>query len=320
MSAPEPLVTIGIPTYNRAHGTLALALRSALHQTYPRIEVVVSDNCSTDDTPQLMAGIDDPRFRYVRHQQNLGANGNFNACLDAARGDYFLLLHDDDLIDPDFVETCVAAIPENRSVGVIRSGMRIIDAAGETVQTLENRSRATTVEEFVIDWLEGRTSVYFCNNLLNTEAVRSIGGFGTRHDLFQDAVAYVRVTAAHGCVNVPDVKASFRRHDSNMGGAALLRNWCEDSLEVLDTISEFAPDPAIRKRAKAFLCRVNYGYAASLDSPWQRLKGYRLVSRYFDASEPALRYAYRHDIRPRLRAFKRRLTGARQGTPDSRTS
>ena len=96
-----PLVSIGIPTYNRADGFLKQALQSAVNQTYGNIEIIVSDNCSTDHTEDLVNEFSDSRIKYIKHNNNIGANNNFNFCVNSAKGDYFLLLHDDDLIDPD---------------------------------------------------------------------------------------------------------------------------------------------------------------------------------------------------------------------------
>ena len=105
----SPLVTIGIPTYNRAKAYLKDAIKSAVDQTYPNIEILISDNGSTDNTQLLVKSFDDPRIRYIKQENNIGANNNFNYCVMNAKGDYFLLLHDDDLIDKDFVEVCIHA-------------------------------------------------------------------------------------------------------------------------------------------------------------------------------------------------------------------
>ena len=65
-SVTHPLVTIGIPTYNRGDGYLREALESALAQTYENLEIVVSDNCSTDNTGEVVEAYDDPRVSYFR--------------------------------------------------------------------------------------------------------------------------------------------------------------------------------------------------------------------------------------------------------------
>ena len=88
-----PLVTIGIPTYNRADGYLRETLESALAQSYPNLEILVADNCSTDNTKLVVESYKDKRVRYFRHETGLIPNDNFNFCLSQARGYYFLLLH-----------------------------------------------------------------------------------------------------------------------------------------------------------------------------------------------------------------------------------
>ncbi len=73
VSSDEPLVTIGIPTYNRANNFLRNALGSALNQTYTKLEIIASDNRSTDQTESLVRDFSDPRIRYIKHQENISA-------------------------------------------------------------------------------------------------------------------------------------------------------------------------------------------------------------------------------------------------------
>jgi glycosyltransferase involved in cell wall biosynthesis len=111
----EPLVSICIPTYNRA-AMIGKAIESALDQTYRNIEVIVVDNASSDDTTSVVAAYKDERLRYVRNDRNLGLFGNFNRCIDLAQGVYLHILHSDDYIDPDFTRRCVAFFLEHPSV------------------------------------------------------------------------------------------------------------------------------------------------------------------------------------------------------------
>jgi glycosyltransferase involved in cell wall biosynthesis len=122
MSADEPLVTIAIPTYNRA-GTLLRAVESARAQTHRNLEILVCDNASTDDTAEVVAKLAraDERIRHVRRPSNVGPVENFNGAVDDARGDYVALLADDDWIDTDYVARCLA---------VLRADPRVAVAAG----------------------------------------------------------------------------------------------------------------------------------------------------------------------------------------------
>lgn len=109
----EPIVGIGMPTYNRER-YLRAALDSFLAQTYKNIIVVVCDNASTDGTQKMceeyMAR--DKRVRYVRHTKNIGRNGNATFALQqiVAVADLCMMTSDDDLAETEFVEVCVKAL------------------------------------------------------------------------------------------------------------------------------------------------------------------------------------------------------------------
>src|SRR5688572_6876713 len=90
----KPRFTIAIPTFNRA-GLLKNCVASALDQTYPDFEVIVSDNASEDATQDVLAEFDDRRLRVIRHQTNIGLIPNWNTCLDAARGEFVIIVSDD---------------------------------------------------------------------------------------------------------------------------------------------------------------------------------------------------------------------------------
>jgi glycosyltransferase involved in cell wall biosynthesis len=106
-----PVVTIAMPVYNGA-GNLTPAVESLLAQTFGDFELVVSDNASTDATPDLAADFarHDPRVRYVRHAENIGANGNYSHLARIARGRYLKWASSSDWCAPTFIERCVEAL------------------------------------------------------------------------------------------------------------------------------------------------------------------------------------------------------------------
>jgi glycosyltransferase involved in cell wall biosynthesis len=110
----DPLVSIGLPCYNRA-AQLGRAIESALGQDYPNLELIVSDNASTDDTEAICRNwaSRDERVRYFRQPENLGGIANFDFVRDHAQGEYFLWLGDDDWIDENYVSSCVATLQEH---------------------------------------------------------------------------------------------------------------------------------------------------------------------------------------------------------------
>jgi glycosyltransferase involved in cell wall biosynthesis len=95
-----PILTVAIPTC-RGAPHLAATIDSVLGQSFADFELVIVDDNSPDDTAQVVARYRDPRIRYLCNEKNLGAQGNWNRCLDEARGTYFKLLPQDDVLMPD---------------------------------------------------------------------------------------------------------------------------------------------------------------------------------------------------------------------------
>ncbi len=118
----QPLVTIGLATCNGAK-TIRRSFDSICSQTYKNLEVLISDNASTDETETISReyAAKDPRIRYIRQKENMGATKNYLSLLERARGKYFAWATDDDWYDHRFVESLVMALEENPEHGVAMS-------------------------------------------------------------------------------------------------------------------------------------------------------------------------------------------------------
>jgi glycosyltransferase involved in cell wall biosynthesis len=104
-----PLLSVGIPAYNRPE-SLEQAVRSVLSQTLSDLEVVVSDDASPNPEVARVGKAlaeADPRVRFVRQSHNLGHSRNYRWVLEAARGEFFMWLSDDDWIDPAYASRCL---------------------------------------------------------------------------------------------------------------------------------------------------------------------------------------------------------------------
>jgi glycosyltransferase involved in cell wall biosynthesis len=94
------LVSIIMPSYNTGR-FLAESIRSVLAQTYENWELIVVDDCSTDDTDAVVAGFTDPRIRYIKNEKNSGAAQSRNRALREAKGRWIAFLDSDDLWEPE---------------------------------------------------------------------------------------------------------------------------------------------------------------------------------------------------------------------------
>ena len=124
-----PGVSICVPVYNGAQ-FIGETLQSILGQTYRNFEVVVTDNCSSDDTVQIVRSFVDPRIRLIINEANLGAIGNFNRAIAATRGKRVKIVCADDLIGPTCLAEQVAALDANPAAVLVCCRRGIIDHRG----------------------------------------------------------------------------------------------------------------------------------------------------------------------------------------------
>ncbi len=136
MIAP-PLVSVGLPVYN-GERYLAAAIESILGQTYPHLELIICDNCSTDSTPEICRRFQeaDGRVRFFRNAANLGVSRNFNLTVEKATGKYFRWSADDDLLAPEYLERCVDALERDNGLVLCHCTVRVIDADGSPIEDL----------------------------------------------------------------------------------------------------------------------------------------------------------------------------------------
>lgn len=110
-----PLVTVGIPCRNGAK-TLARAVGSVTAQTYRNLEIIISDNASSDDTQQIAQRMaaEDPRIRVYRQVRPMTAVGNFRWVFERAKGEFFMWAADDDLRTENYVEVLTRGLLEEQ--------------------------------------------------------------------------------------------------------------------------------------------------------------------------------------------------------------
>jgi glycosyltransferase involved in cell wall biosynthesis len=124
----SPLVSIGIPTFNRSN-LLVRAIESAINQDYENIEIVISDNASSDETPNICLKYIETHknIRYLRHKYNKGPTDNFKAVLESSSGIYFMWLADDDYISANYVSECVARLQKRSELSIVAGKAIFLD-------------------------------------------------------------------------------------------------------------------------------------------------------------------------------------------------
>ena len=128
-------VSVCIPTFNRQN-LLPYAIESVLQQSYQDFELIVCDDGSTDDTPELMSQYTDDRIKYIRHSQNIGKSNNMRSGFDAAQGEYFIKFDDDDRLTTNFLAQTAAILDQDSSIDFVGTDHWIID-----IENIRNESK-----------------------------------------------------------------------------------------------------------------------------------------------------------------------------------
>lgn len=126
-----PRVSVVVPTYQRAR-YVGDVIRMLLAQTLADIEVIVADDGSTDDTPDVVRRIADPRLRHLR-REHLGMPGILNEGFAAARGAYIMTCHDHDIYEPSLLEELADCLDRFPSAAYAHCGLVVVDPAATRV-------------------------------------------------------------------------------------------------------------------------------------------------------------------------------------------
>ena len=222
-TVPSPLVSICIPTYNNA-AMVVDALRSALAQSHDKLEIVVLDNHSTDATEEVVrrAAGDDPRVRYVRHEQNVGMAGNFNQALAQSHGELLLILCADDLLEPTCAAMLASALAGAPGAVLAACSRRIVDEHLKPLKVMRPRAQRETIKG-----TELMLECFARGNILGEPSAimfrRSAAGPGFSENYHQllDLEMWFRLLSQGDAVCLPEVLSNIRRHASQWSNANL---------------------------------------------------------------------------------------------------
>lgn len=302
---PSTKVTIAIPTFNRAR-YLKEAIDSALSQTWPHIEVLISDNASTDSTRAYLATLDDPRIRVILQAENIGMMANWNACLAAATGKYFLMLSDDDLIEPTAVAELLGRFEESarygmtgtaEEIGMVYCHARIIDERGEQTALAKGAPAWEPAAAAIDAFFACNRHTFPCTILLRTADAASLGGYDApAYPLIADAQMWMKVALKRGMVgHIGATLSSYRQHRVSTTKTVRIQAWMDDNVALAAFCAAQLEQRGDARLAAAILSQADWynavAAAALLDDSaapgisraWQYLK----LSRNFLAASTA---------------------------------
>lgn len=209
-------VTIAIPTLNRAE-YLRIALDSALAQSYSNLEVVVSNNACSDQTASVLKSMSDPRLNVLEQQHTLGMMENWNACLRGASGKYFLLLSDDDVLEPTAIEEMVDAFEnserQGKKVGFVYCNLTVIDGDGTTLYLGRESPPVESASDLIVAFFNSERDIWPCATLFRKDDLAP--GYDVRFALGADAAQWMRLGIAYGSARFVNRRlARYRVHQN----------------------------------------------------------------------------------------------------------
>lgn len=209
MSA-TPKVSVLIPTYNYAH-YLDEAIQSVLDQTFADFELVIVDNCSSDNTDEVVRKyLTDSRVSFHKNETNLGLVGNWNKCLEHAHGEYIKILCADDKLHPQLLENFVPVMDQHPNVSIVGSHCEAFgDYSLCWVTPFVNliKSEAVRRKLLTFNWLRNPTVVMF-----RSKDAKTIGGFHPQLHQLLDWEYYMRLLNLGDCYIVPSSLSYVRVH------------------------------------------------------------------------------------------------------------
>lgn len=219
-----PLVSILIPTHNRP-GYFELALQSALGQTYPNVEVVVSDNSESDETRDLIEPYlaRDARLHYHRAPVDRPFMENWMNALHNSKGEFVNFLMDDDLFDHRKIERMVACYQANPGVGLVTSFRQLIDGHGRVTPPLPGTARLFETDTLINGSSFGDFILKNGMNMIGeptTVLVRRVD-IGDRFGIYcqrqywvlSDIATWMSLMHGKQCAYLAEPLSSFRIHD-----------------------------------------------------------------------------------------------------------
>ena len=204
-STTPPKVSVIITTYNRAD-ILSRAVRSVLSQTFTDYEIIIVDDCSTDDTQEVIGRFKDSRIRSFRHKRNRGASAARNTGIDNARGEYIAFLDDDDECTPNRLADSVSALDSKPHFGMVYGRIEVMDdvTGARRVPRIQNTHRGRAAFEAALTGISAIAPIpYPC---IRASVVRQVGGFDERVPTNgEDALFMASVTQICDAEYVPSI-------------------------------------------------------------------------------------------------------------------
>jgi hypothetical protein len=253
--APLPSLSVVIPNYN--HGAhLARCLQSVLSQSLPASEIIVIDDCSTDNSRDIIEDLArrHPVIRFLRNHANQGAIASFNRGIDQAVGDYLVMIAADDEVRPGYFEKSMRLLQRHPHAGACAAVCQFQDMASGLTWYLGTflgpQERCFSPGEMVQLARRGKLMIATGAMIVQRKAFLAVGKYRPELEWHCDWFAYFVVAFRHGLCFIPEVLAEFRIHQSSYSNKGMRQPARQRA--VLGRILELLDQPEFSDAAERF--------------------------------------------------------------------
>ncbi len=217
---PPPILSVCIPAYNGAR-YVAEAIKSVLDQSFSQFELIVVDDSSTNATVEIANSFRDSRIRCVCNLVNRGLVGNWNRCIELARGGYICIFHQDDVMMPDNLAAKVNFLDSHPTAGFVHSNVLQVGPQGELLSEcwspkLGPEDVGLLAGAVVLDkLLRGGNAVCAPSVVLRRACLDAVGPFDGRLPYTADWEMWMRVAVFFDVGYFIEPLVKYRRHEGN---------------------------------------------------------------------------------------------------------
>ncbi len=253
MPSKQPLVTVMIPVFNQEM-FIRDAVFSALAQDYPRLEVIVSDDCSTDRTAQILLEMqkNDTRLKVFSNKANIGRVANYRKLLyKYAAGEWVINLDGDDFFtDSSFLSRFVAATELCPEAVIVFGDM--IMGEGRAVKRKKNKMSSTTRvldgTSYILSWPRANPKIQHASCIYKRSSALKLG-FYSKDIVSSDYESIFRLAIKNKIIYCPGEMARWRSHENNVSKNMSVKEKLIN-LSLFNSVESFALTylPAVNKK------------------------------------------------------------------------
>ncbi|MDA7562993.1 glycosyltransferase [Gammaproteobacteria bacterium] len=275
ISNPHPLITVMVPCFNQA-GVIEGALASIFKQSYKNFEVIISDDCSTDNTNEIVLKfielnkLNHQRIKYFKNKTNLGYLKNYHCTLfTRAKGEWAINLDGDDFfIDRNFFQNAVNKIQKNPSANLVCANYKEFYPEKNLWIPIKNTlPEIMTSSQFLGFYGQGK--VLWNHNALmyKTSVAKKIGFYWDSQQYKNDWESFLKLSTTGHIIFYDEFVSAWVQHSANLTGGTALNKF-QDNFFLIQELNTFITSKdissKIRKKLLFYLVKINVEGPATL--------------------------------------------------------